>query len=135
MPPSISRAGAGACTTVPVHDQFRTFGHDHPELRGDHVKTFRGVLADHRHARPAARARGVLRRQRHLDPRQVCRQGATAGTPPVGIVAAQPGIALLRLGIAFGNRLLQSLETQLQLVLGQTLGAGAELRVSRCRLE
>jgi hypothetical protein len=108
---------------VPVHDQFRTFGHDHPELRGDHVKTFRGVLADHRHARPAARARGVLRRQRHLDPRQVCRQGATAGTPPVGIVAAQPGIA-------FGDRLLQSLEAQLQLVLGETLGAGAELHAS-----
>jgi hypothetical protein len=42
----------------------------------------------------------------------------------------QLGIALLGLGISLGDRLLEGLETQLQLVLRQTLRAGAELYAS-----
>lgn len=110
--------------------ELRTFGHDHPKLRRDHIQPLRGVLADHRHRRPAARARGVLGRQRHLDPRQVCRQCASAGTPLCGIVLAQLGIPLLRLGICLGDRLLDRLEAQLQLFLRQTLRARAKMHPS-----
>ena len=110
--------------------ELRTPGHDHPELRRDHVKTLRCVLSDYRHGRPAARARGVLGRQRHFDPRQVCWQCASAGTTPGGIVAAQLGIALLRLRVFFGDRLLKGFQAQLQLFLRQTLGARAEMHAS-----
>jgi hypothetical protein len=77
-----------------------------------------------------ARARGVLGRQRHLDPRQMRRQCASAGAPLCGIVLAQLGIALLRLGVCFGDRLLEGFQTQLQLFLRQTLRAGAEMQAS-----
>jgi hypothetical protein len=111
--------------------ELRTPGHDHPKLRRDHIQPLRAVLADHRHACPAARARGVLGRQRHLDPRQVRWQCATAGTPLGGIVQAPLGISLLRLRVFFGNRLLEGFQTQLQLFLRQTLRAGTEMHASQ----
>jgi hypothetical protein len=118
---------------MPAQDRQASFGrlgHDHPKLRRDHIETFRRVLTDHRHRLPAARARGVIGRQHHLDPRQVRRQCAAAGTPLGGIVLAQPWIALLRLGLGFGDRLLDRFEAQLQLFLRQTLRAGAEMQAS-----
>jgi hypothetical protein len=107
--------------------ELRTPRHDHPELRRDHVQPLRGVFADYRHRCPAARARSVLRRQRHLKPRQVCRQCAAAGPPLGGIVLAQFGILLLRLRVALGDCLLERFQAQLQLCLRQALGAGAEV--------
>ena len=61
----------------------------------------------------------------------MCRQRTAAGPPPGDIVLAQLGILLLGLGILFGNRLLERFQTQLQLFLRQTFGAGAKcMRVS-----
>jgi hypothetical protein len=107
--------------------ELRSLGHDDPELRRDHVQPLGGVLANHRHRRPAARARGVLGRQRHLNPRQMCRQRTATGPPLGRIVPAQRRVLLLGLGILFGNRLLKGFQTQLQLFLRQPLGAGAEV--------
>ena len=118
---------------MPVQTGRRAWtpGHDHPKLRRDHIQPLGTVLADHRHARPAARARGVLGRQRHLDPRQVRWQCATAGTPLGGIVQAPLGIPLLRLRVFFGDRLLEGFQAQLQLFLRQTLRAGTEMHASQ----
>jgi len=90
------------------------------ELRRDHVQPLGGVLPDHCHRRPAARARGVLGHQRHLNPRQMCRQRTAAGPPLGNILPPQFGILLLGLAILFGNRLLKCCQTQLQLFLRQT---------------
>ena len=108
-------------------DQFGPSRHDHPELCGDHVQPFGAVLPDHRHRGLAAWAGGILGRQRHFDARQVCRQRAATGAAPGHAVLAQVGIALLRLGLAAGNRLFQRLQAELQLLLRQTFGFGAEL--------
>jgi hypothetical protein len=114
-----ARAGAAS--------KFRTPRHDHPELRRDHVEPLGGVLADHRHRRPAAWAGSILGRERHFDPRQVRRQSTTAGAPLGRIVLAQLGVLLLRLRLIFGDRLLERLQAQLQLFLRQALGAGTEM--------
>jgi hypothetical protein len=110
--------------------ELRTLGHDHPKLRRDHIQPLRCVLADHRHRRPAARARSVLRCQRQLDSRQVRRQCATARAPLGRIVLAQLGILLLSLRFIFGDRLLEGFQAQLQLLFWQTLGAGAKMHAS-----
>ena len=115
--------GARACPA----GEFRPFGHDHPELRRDHVQPFRGIFPDHRHRRPAARARGVLGFQRHLDPRQVGRQCAPVRAPFGRVVFAQFGILLLRFRLIFGDRLLEGFQARLQLFLRQTFGPGTEL--------
>jgi hypothetical protein len=107
--------------------QLRTLGHYHPQLRRDHIQPFRGVLTDHRHRRPAAGTCGVLGRQRHLDPWQLRRQRAAARPPLGGIVLAQLGIALFRLRIFLGDRLLEGFQAELQLFLRQTLRAGPEM--------
>ena len=118
-------AGAGPA------GELRTLGYDHPKLRRDHVQPLRGVLADYRHARPAARARRVNGCQRYLDPRQVGGQCTTARAARGGIVQAPLGIPLLRLGICFGDCLLDRFEAQLQLFLRQTLRPGAEMHPSQ----
>jgi hypothetical protein len=107
--------------------EFWTFGHDHPKLHRDHVEPFRGVFADHGHLSPAAGARGVLGRQRHLDPRQMSRQRAAVRAPPGRIALTQLGVPLLRLGVLFGDRLLEGFEAQLQLFFRQTFGPGTKL--------
>ena len=107
--------------------ELRTFGHDHPELRRDHIQPLRGVLADHRHWRPTARACGVLGFQDHLDARQVGRQCAAVGTPFDRVVLAQFRILFLRLRLFFGDRLLEGFQAQLQLFFRQTFGPGTEL--------
>jgi hypothetical protein len=115
------------CTGAAPAGELRSLCHDDPELRRDHVQPLGSVLANHHHRRPAARARGVLGRQRHLNPRQVRRERATTGPPLGGIVPTQRRVLLLGLGILFGNRLLKCFQTQLQLFLRQPLGAGAEV--------
>jgi hypothetical protein len=85
---SISRAGAGACTTVPAQARQASFGRLVTITRycAGIIQPLGGVVADYRHRRLAAWARGVLRRQRHLDPRQVCRQ-RTAARAPLGFLS------------------------------------------------
>ena len=57
----------------------------------------------------------------------MCRQRATV-RPPLGCPRLlQRRIALLRLGLALGDGLLEVLQAELQLLLGQALGPGAEL--------
>ena len=84
-------------------------------------------MADDGHRTPAARAGRVLRRQRDLDPRQVCRQRATAHPAPGHALLLEGGIALLGLRLALRDGLLQALQAKLQLLLGQPLGPDAEL--------
>ena len=85
-------------------------------------------MADDRHHAAAARARGVVRLQRHLDPRQVRRQRAAVG-PALGRPRLlQRRIAPLRFGLALGDGLLEVLQAELQLLLEQTFGPGAELQ-------
>ena len=94
MPPSISRAGAGACTTVPVQARQASFGRLVTITRNcAGITSSRSEVSSPITVmrRPAARARGVLGRQRHLDPRQVRRQCASAGTPLGGIVRRSSG--------------------------------------------
>ena len=55
------------------------------------------------------------------------RQRTAAGAPLGSIVLAQLGIPLLRLRLVLGDRLLERFEAQLQLLLRQTLGSGAEM--------
>jgi hypothetical protein len=95
---------------------YAAFGHDPSNF------------ADQRHRRPAARAGGVLRRQRDLDPWQVCRQRPAAGAAFGGTRLAQRRVALLGLRLLLGDRLLEVLKTELQLLIGQALGLAAELQ-------
>ena len=115
------RARAGAA------GKFRPPCHDHPVLRGDDIQPLGDVGADLGHRGPAARACGVLGSQRHLDTRQVARQLASACAALCRTVAAQLGIALLRLGFALRDRLLERFQAQLELFFWQPLGFGAEL--------
>jgi hypothetical protein len=85
-------------------------------------------FADRRHRRPAARAGGVLWRQRDLDPRQMRRQRIATRAAPCRARLAQRRIALLGLRLLLGDRLLEVIETELQLLLWQALGLAAELQ-------
>ena len=59
--------GAGARATA----VFRATGDENAVLRRDDVEPLRFLLADHMHPAAATRARGCLRLDHHLDPRQV----------------------------------------------------------------
>ncbi len=107
--------------------EFRPFGHDHPELRRDHIQSFRAVFTDHRHLSPAAGACRILGRQRHLDARQVRRQRAAVRAAPGRVAFAQLGVLFLRLRLIFGDRLLEGFQAQLQLFFRETFGPGTEL--------
>ena len=114
-------AGAGAT------GQLRPPRHHHAELPRNHVEPLGSVFADHHHGRPAARAGGVLRRQFHLDARQVGGQLAAVGAALGRPLALQFRIAPLGLGVALGDRRFQVLEAELQLLLGQPLRLPSEL--------
>jgi hypothetical protein len=122
------RGGLHHCARASPTGELRPAGHDHPELGGDDVEPLGDVFADQRHRRPAARAGGVLRRQRDLDPRQVCRQRTAARAAPDSARLAQRRVALLGLRLFLGDRLLEVLKTELQLLIGQALGLAAELQ-------
>jgi hypothetical protein len=59
------------------------------------------------------------------------RQRTTTGAPLGRIVLAQLGILLLRFRLVFSDRLLERFQAQLQLLLRQALGPGAEIPPSR----
>jgi hypothetical protein len=97
--------------------------HEHPELCRDHVEPLRGLLADHMHGRPAARAIGIVRRDRHIDARQMGRKRATVGAALVGARPGSRRILLVFVGFICRNDLFDILERQPQL-----LGAARWLR-------
>ena len=108
--------------------QLRTLRDQNTELRRHHVESFGFIFADDRHRRPAARAGRVLGLQCDFDPRQMRRQRAAVGAPLGHAIAAEFGVALLRLRLTGGDRLLEVLERELHLLVGQALRLGAELQ-------
>ena len=101
---------------------------NHPELRRDDVEPLRGLLADHVHGRAATGAAGVFRLDRHVDMRQMLRKRAATATALIGARARACRIVLVLGGLGHGNRLLDILERQQQLLTIELLRAAAELR-------
>jgi hypothetical protein len=106
---------------------FGTVRHDRPELRRDHIEPLGGVLADHMHGRPAARAIPVLGLDRHMHARQMGGKRAAVGPTLLRAGASALLILLVVGGLACGDGLLDILERQGELVRVQLLGAAAEL--------
>ena len=129
MPPSISRAGAGACTTTSSQARQAYFGRRvtmHAELGRHDVEPLGDVLADPMQRAPAARAGLVLDVDDLLDPRQVRRQRTAVGAALRCPVGALGRISRLLAGEALGLDLLGLLEPEQQLVDRQALGPAAE---------
>ena len=82
MPPSISRDGAGACTTTSSQGGTRIWSmrHQDPELRRHDIQPFGDVFADPVQNAIAARAGLVLDVDGRLDARQMDRQRAAIAT-------------------------------------------------------
>ena len=126
MPPSISRAGADACTTVPVQARQASFGRLVTITRycagitsnRSEVSSPITVMVARQHGHAVSSGASVT---------SIRGRCAAARASLGGIVLAQFGIALLCLAVCFGDRLLDRFEAQLQLFLRQTLGAGAEM--------
>ena len=102
-------------------------GDDHPERGRDHVEALRDLFADPMHRAVAARAGRALRLDHHLVPRQVLGQRPAIYTALLSARRLPRRVALLRLGRALRERLLEVLECQLQLIgVGSLLGAPSE---------
>lgn len=114
-------AGAGPA------GQLRPLRHDDAEPRGDHVQPLRGVDADLDQRALAAGAGLGLGRQHHLDPRQVRGQSAAAGPAALGLALLQGRGGLARPGRVAGQRRLDLLEREQQLLLRQPLRLRPEL--------
>src|SRR5471032_344598 len=137
MPPSIRRAGAGACTTVPGQARQASFGRlvtitrnctgitsSRSEVsspitvigarqQGHAVSSGSSVTSIGPRSGPMCR-KAISRTARQM------RRQCTAVRAPFGrVVLAQFGILLLRLRLVFGDRLLESFEAQLQLFFRQ----------------
>ena len=133
MPPSISRAGAGCLhhgARASPAGEFRTFGHDHPKLRRDHIQPLRSVFPDHRHARPGST--GTRCPPAPASPRSAAgapavRHGSRDAWQRCPSAVQDPASPP---ALFFGDRLLDGFEAQLQLFLRQALGAGAEMHAS-----
>jgi hypothetical protein len=102
----------------------------HPQLRGHDVELLGAQIADAVHRTATAGARGVVGVDHHNVVRQMGRQRAVIAH---GARAAwgmwPPGFTRILARLVLGNRLLQILEPELQLVRGQLFGAAAELVV------
>ena len=88
----------------------------------------RRLLADHMHRGAATRAIGVFRRDRHVDMRQMPGKRAAAGAALVGARAGARRVLLVVGRRVAGNRLLDVLDRQKQLLGIELLRAPAELR-------
>ena len=121
------RAFAGAAAI------FRPAGDDHLELRRDDVEALRDVLADPVQ-RAATAGTDLLGRLDHdLFAWQVLRQRAAIDTPLLAARRLQRRVGLLFLHLGFGERLLEVLEGQLQLIaMDRLLGAPAEQARCSC---
>ena len=100
------RVGAGACTTV------------RGQARRVHVgrlvtisRSGAGVTPSRSEVSSSIIVIGA-RQQRHLDARQVRRQCTTVRAPSGRVAFTELGILLLRLGVFFGDRLLEGFESQ-----------------------
>src|SRR5437763_3948776 len=113
-PPSISRGGAGACTTVPSQVRQAYFGRrdDHLVLRRDDVEPLRAIFTHHMHRPAATWAGGVLRLDDDLDPRQMLGKRPAAGASPLGAAALQRRVSLLLFGLGLGDRLFEIFQRQ-----------------------
>ncbi len=99
---------------------------DDAELGGQHVEALGHVLAHHMELAPAAGAGPVGNVDDPLDARQVCGQRAAVRAASEGSIGALRRIGGLLVGEALRLHLLGLLETQEQLVDGQTLGPASE---------
>ena len=130
IPPSISRAGAGACTTPSSHWRQAYFGPDrdqHPELRRHDIQPLALVFADPVQRAPAAAAGFVVDVDGGLNPRQMRRQRAAIGSPLRNSGLSRGRCRLLRARRITGRRLLDVFQPQQHLVLGQRLRPAAKL--------
>ena len=129
-PPSISRAGAGAWTTALSQARQPYLGRRVTITRncaGIDVEPLGDVLADPVQRAAAARAGRARGLDHHLVPRQVLGQRPAIDTALLPARRLQRRVALLRRGLALGQRLLDVLERQLQLIgIGGLLGAPPE---------
>ena len=132
MPPSIRRAGAGACTTTPVQARQASFGRFVTSTR-NWAGSRPAAPRCRRRSRPSAPQHGqavALRRQHHLDPRRCAGSGprpaAGLALPPAQLERVLPG-----LGRVPGDRRLDLLESQRSCssgsrsTSGRTAGAAA----------
>ena len=109
---------------------FRPPGDEHAQLRRDQVEPLRDVLADLGHLAAAAGAKGAVRLDDPLHPRQMGGQLATiavAGRSAAGRFALDGGFGLFLRGIENALGDLDILQRQVALVGAQLLGFGAEL--------
>ena len=127
MPPSISRGGAGCCARATAAGKFGSARDQYAVLRRDYVEPLGAVLADLHHLCLAAGTRRVQRRQHRLDAWQMGRQCPTAGTPFLSPFAPQPRIVPLGFGLDLGDRCLEILQTQRQMLGRQPLRLPSEL--------
>jgi hypothetical protein len=89
---------------------FGAVCHQHAELRRYHVEPLRGLLTDHMHGRPAARASGVVRLDRHMQVRQMGRKRAAIGATLLGASGRPDRVSLVVIGFGGGNGLLDILK-------------------------
>jgi hypothetical protein len=87
----------------------------------------RAVLANDVHRTAAARTGGVFGLDDHFDPRQMIRQRTATGAPLFGPRAPQRRIGPLLIGLLGGERLLEILQPEIELVGIELLGTLAEL--------
>ena len=106
---------------------LRSSRHDHPELRRDLVEPFRAVLADDVQISAAARAGLGLWLDDGLLARQMRGQVTAIDTPLPRARRCQRRVGLLHTGLPRGNRSLQVLESEIELVLAQALGLAPEV--------
>ena len=128
-PPSISRAGAGACTTPSSHGRQAYLGRrrdEHPELRRHDIQPLALVFADPVQLALAAGAGLVVDVDDDLNPRQMRRQRSAIG--PALVSPGRP-FGRCRLSccrLVACRRLLDVFQAQQHLVLGQRLRPAAK---------
>ena len=131
MPPSIRRAGAGACTTTPSQARQAYFGRLVTRTRNwAGITSSRSAVSQPiSTSAPWQQGQAVASGASTCSiARQVRRQAAAAGPAALRLLLAQvAGDRLLRLGGGLGQRRLDLLEGELQLLLGQPLRLPPEL--------
>ena len=129
-PPSISRAGAEACTTpilTCAASVFRPDRDQHPELRRHDIQPFAPVFADPVQRALAAEAGLIIEVDGGLNPRQMRRQRAAVGTPLRSSGLSRGRRRLLRTSRITRSCLLDVFQTQQHLVFGQRLRPAPKL--------
>ncbi len=129
MPPSISRAGAGACTTPSSQRRQAYFGRrvtSTRELRRHDVQPLALVLADPVQLALAAGAGLVIDVDDDLDPWQMRRQRAAIGASLLGPRGSFGRNRLICYRRIARRRLLDVFKAEQHLIFGQRLGPAAK---------